>query len=602
MAVAADGKVTAQPAWDRAADEAGRAIRTLAGENGLDQRYRRRLYALADVLDGGAKRGGTTGGGTANGTDPHEAEGWAELDLAAAIGPPVAAASEPRRPRLRAFVDAAPSVLVFLPIVLTWLGLAAAVHAYQSLESDATRRAAFAGRSFLELWQEGFGGRLPAPLDFGWVAMYTAGVIGTLILATIGGSWLRRQDEKAEAAALASVRGALPAALFEAQLVLNRRRLASPARFAAELSRAADRLAGLIEHTERVHGEAKRLSELNIRTSGQIATAAQQLGAAVGTLDASARDVGRATTVIADASELLRRQIADGVSNAAQRLDAASAEAAERLDNASAAAAARVRSLQETGAATLDGVTERFESSLTTVSAQVDRATTALRDTAQRHADAVDEASGRAATRIGGTYEAAVEAAAVSLASQMVQAGSELRALLDEVGEAAREHTAAAERTERSASSHTRVVEAAGLAMAETLEELRSTLREHARQLQALGDRMAAATADLRPVVIESPRGGAEHGGTGRDDAEQGHAGRGETRQDDAVQADAWHVDPGPVDTVPVDTVLTDSGPIDTVPIDTEHPDLGLPADEPSDDGRNSAAEQEPDLFVEEAG
>ncbi|GLV50068.1 hypothetical protein TBS_06430 [Thermobispora bispora] len=96
---------------------------------------------------------------------PELAERWCEVDLFAAFPPEETVRPDhPGSARWwHALLTAAglvQPVLVFLPISITWLGLKNATTAYGELLATAGAEAA--RRPFLELWQQGFDGRLPA--------------------------------------------------------------------------------------------------------------------------------------------------------------------------------------------------------------------------------------------------------------------------------------------------------------------------------------------------------------------------------------------------------------------------------------------------------
>ena len=59
------------------------------------------------------------------------------------------------------------NVLVLMPLVVTWIGIAWAVHAYSQL---VTKDPAQAAQSFIYLWQNGFDHTMP--LTLGWVAIH----------------------------------------------------------------------------------------------------------------------------------------------------------------------------------------------------------------------------------------------------------------------------------------------------------------------------------------------------------------------------------------------------------------------------------------------
>ena len=68
---------------------------------------------------------------------------------------------------------------VFVPIAVTWVGLALAAWAYRAADNAGT----LGGESFLQGWERGFG-KLPVGLTFDWFAIYTCVLVTLLIVMT----------------------------------------------------------------------------------------------------------------------------------------------------------------------------------------------------------------------------------------------------------------------------------------------------------------------------------------------------------------------------------------------------------------------------------
>ncbi|WP_244905285.1 hypothetical protein [Streptomyces agglomeratus] len=204
----------------------GRQIKDLAGEPGLVPR-RTELAALADAL---------------HSTDAAGLDPWADLDLLHAYArpesvTPVAGAGEEHR--AWSWLEAVLGALVFVPLMLTWYGLTQASSAYEALTGADPKAAA---RPFLQLWQSGFEGHLTGAFTFGHVAMgATVAIVLLFALVLVHGfrrSAVTRREEHAQREADRLMRRLVPV-LTQAQLVLNVHRMASPQRFAAELTGAA---------------------------------------------------------------------------------------------------------------------------------------------------------------------------------------------------------------------------------------------------------------------------------------------------------------------------------------------------------------------------
>ncbi|WP_433365112.1 hypothetical protein [Streptosporangium sp. CA-115845] len=192
-------------------------------------------------------------------TDPDMAGHWCEVDLFAAFSPDDTILvdgepSSPRRPGWRRGLGGAIGpALVFVPIFITWLGLMMATGAYGDVLAagglDAARR------PFLEMWQQGFDGRLPGFFEFDNIALCTLAAIFCLICWTVFENITRNTREDAAERELRALRVRLRGALTEASLVLGQVRLSSPERFGAELNKAAADIGFVGTTARKVHTE-----------------------------------------------------------------------------------------------------------------------------------------------------------------------------------------------------------------------------------------------------------------------------------------------------------------------------------------------------------
>jgi hypothetical protein len=458
--------------------------------------------------------------------DARAADGWADLDLIAALGGPVPVAAAPRvsvvvpvvgragQAWWRTTIDALPPVLVFVPILLTWLSLFAASNAYRSLEASPSARAANAGKSFLELWQQGFAGRLPAPLSFGYVAMYTVAAVGVLIVATaVGGHFHRRDERQAEeeqqraeaaaerarqaadnsraaaehdrAAAERARAGLLPA-LVRAQAELNNRRLATPVRFAAELSQAATELRQLLERTDHTQDSALQLAAQNQALSKKLGEYAVEMRGITGELQSAAELMRTAASTLANANAVLGSEVVGRVEASAGRLDQVTEQAA-----------ARVGKLVQTGEASLHGITDRFDAVMTGIRTQIDATTAAMIDAGEKYAAAIGDSSGRAAATICATYQEAVAQAAVGLATTMTETTNELTAILTVVGRSANTQLAAARRTEEAVNAHATAVTTA----ADRISGAADDIAGAARNVSGVAENISGAATSMSGVA-----------------------------------------------------------------------------------------------------
>ncbi|MDA5278982.1 methyl-accepting chemotaxis protein [Streptomyces sp. Isolate_45] len=254
----------------------------LAAHPGLGSR-RDELTSLADALRG-------LGDG--------DLEPWTELDLLQAFAREEsvrAVLEEEPEHRAWAGLEVGIGSLVFLPLLLTWLGLSRATSAYEALIGEDP---AAAGRPFLQLWQSGFEGRLAAWSTFGHVAGSATAVIFLLVLlAAVHGVRRTRTERRADTARRTAddLLARLVPVLTRAQLLLNERRLSSPQRFAAELTAAATTLGKLGDKAVRAH------RQLNTAVTA-VSDAVENAGNRLASVDAAVlpleQAVGRVETAV----------------------------------------------------------------------------------------------------------------------------------------------------------------------------------------------------------------------------------------------------------------------------------------------------------------
>jgi hypothetical protein len=378
-------------------------------------------------------------------------DGWSDIDLVGALArsssfqpiPDEAPANTPlsrgANPdyrstwagRLLTVAELAPGVLVFIPLLITWLGLRQAAAAYHQMLADPATSADARSQNFLELWQTGFGGKLSGLFVFSSVALGTLSAVIVLILVAIGAGVLRRLEERhrdedeqnrekaerdrkqaADARRAAQERGReeltsqLVTALAQAQLLVNRDRMDGPARFGHELNASAEKLAKLMNQAAETHtrtlGLAKRYHET-----------ADNLAAAIGKLDEATKALARSATVVKDAADrmddssaALRHDVTSQVTSAADRLEAAIAGASAQLDQQ-----------QEAGATALTALHQRLAGSLERFADDVDRASGSLVSAGTVYAEKIQSSVQDATTHAQEAVQQAVFAAVQSLES-----------------------------------------------------------------------------------------------------------------------------------------------------------------------------------------
>ncbi|MBE1537599.1 coiled-coil domain-containing protein [Actinomadura algeriensis] len=276
-------------------------------------------------------------------------ERWAVIDLYAAFlrDDTVAEPDDPggARGTAAAVRDLAPSVLIFMPIMLTWLGLFKATSAYRRSRGDAD----LAGMSFLEQWQTGFDGRLGGWFYFDRIALGTLLLICLLITVTVAEMAARRRSERAGARERTRLTRELAAALTAADLHLGRYRVDDASRVeeaarrledaAEEARRAGESAAELQRETNEAVARARagfdrleRLAEALLAGDEAVRDATGKIGAAAAAVGGRVDALASATVSVAGAAAELTRASADG----AELLGKAVEDAADRLRTAAA--------------------------------------------------------------------------------------------------------------------------------------------------------------------------------------------------------------------------------------------------------------------------
>ncbi|MER5490061.1 methyl-accepting chemotaxis protein [Streptomyces sp. NPDC002490] len=292
-------------------------LRDLADRPALAPR-RDELTTLADALQG---------------LGDSDLESWAELDLLAAYARPESVrvpAAEPDGPERAVWgvLEAVLGTLVFVPLLLTWIGLTRASSAYEALIGADPKMAA---RPFLQLWQTGFEGRLTGWSTFGNVALLATGAILVLLVLTAVHGLRRAREDRREAAAQRTAEDLLARlvpVLTRAQLLLNDERLTAPGKFTGELSKAAGSLGSLVRRAastqkeltaaatvvgEAVDGAERRLAGVDAAT--------RPIEQAVGRVEAAVRTAGDGVGKALDGVRTVNGEVRDALGAAGERVE-----------------------------------------------------------------------------------------------------------------------------------------------------------------------------------------------------------------------------------------------------------------------------------------
>ncbi|WP_406312654.1 hypothetical protein OHA77_29430 [Streptosporangium sp. NBC_01639] len=346
--------------------------------------------------------------------DPGKAGRWCEVDLFSAFSPddivlvaggPAGTASPPGNPgRRHRFGTAIGPVLVFVPILITWLGLMMATGAYGDVLAadglDAARR------PFLEMWQQGFDGRLPGFFKFDNIAFCTLAAIFCLIFWTVFENITRSSREEASDRDLAALRSRLRRALTQASLILGGVRLSSPARFGTELTKVAADIGSVGTMARKVHTELVEALTLALEATGKatdklaasaidVGNAVELLGEHLAAINSTCDDL---TTVVARASVMIDSagsRTGQAVTRAGNQLSTTISQTT--LDMRRAFNDELVRSMKSVQGAVsrLDSRVDKLVDATVDVGYAVDRAAGALRVPAPVDGPGDDEGNGR---------------------------------------------------------------------------------------------------------------------------------------------------------------------------------------------------------------
>jgi myosin heavy subunit len=353
-------------------------------------------------------------------------------------------------------LHAAPQVLVFLPILITWIGLSFASRAYSSMLQSGQD---MSQRSFLELWQEGFDGEIPAWLAFDRVAIYT--VLTILILLAVG-MWSsldrRKQEERAEHSD-ETFQQQVASTMTRASRVLSIRRTESPTRFEGELTRSAAELKGLHEDARKMQSAARTAMTANVKASEAAATA---------------------TTSLAETMAQVSSHIAD-LQSVANQLRSNESQLTAAISTVAASSAAITSSVTSSSDRIGQMISDEAQHSATQMAAAMANLDAAMNETIRRLRESL---SGLASTLQSGTssYEAAVDVAGrvVGVAGSVSKSNQEVAALVSDTASRMPDPTELAKLTRALDTVSTRLVDAT------------SSFERTAKQLDATAQRLAA--------------------------------------------------------------------------------------------------------------
>jgi ABC-type transporter Mla subunit MlaD len=228
---------------------------------------------------------------------------WSGVDLHSYIAPGLIAAAyrqqqQPERPLLR-LLEGLRNVLVFVPIMVTWYGIAQASNAYHDLLRPCLQQRSLcppdAGQPFLYLWQQGFDGRLAPLWNLSSVGLIDASLLLLVFLLTLSVLLLERRGERQREWSAILFESRLTHTVSEAALVLRSQRLAlTPGENLADMALRIDQMAGDVLASfdrlasrigQRFENIAQELERRFGQASDQLKTVADELLRSVETIN-----------------------------------------------------------------------------------------------------------------------------------------------------------------------------------------------------------------------------------------------------------------------------------------------------------------------------
>ncbi|WP_338709456.1 hypothetical protein V6P99_03815 [Streptomyces virginiae] len=439
-------------------------------------------------------------------------EVWAGGGLVAAYGGPDALAPGPDEDAARGRrLGALPTVLVFVPLLITWFGLGAAAWAYQRMRDAGST----AQGSFLTLWQQGFDGRLWPVLRFDMMALWTVLALSALATATL----MRHRWEERDESERRVLSQRLSGALAQTQALAAGAAAASPGRFAAELQGAAERLRELLGRAATVQQCARDLivqadgaAGRSVAATAALDSAAQELRSGTAQMRTSVQSASAAAQEVAAGSRLLAESFDSAVTalrttvaesfvtagqDAARLIGAAGESVASRFDTVAVAAEERGSAVAWHAADSMDRVGQEVRQALTAARGSFAESTQLL-GSAVHGLDrslttlpaSLEASASEGADRIGMAYELAVAALAASLRQEVRTVSGELADRIEEL----REVATARQSTEQDLrAGH----ELYGSQLRAAVAEFHDTLRTLTASLREAG--LAFADGDARP-------------------------------------------------------------------------------------------------------
>lgn len=255
-------------------------------------------------------------------TDPDRAATWAETNLTEMfLISEIPSELESDSPRFKT-AEGVGVVFIFLPLLITWLGLYLATRAYATVPASETR-------PFIALWELGFPSYDGLVLRLSLVAILDVIVIGILIVATLFVHFERARLDRSNDRALNETRHQLSAALIDASLIVAQKKYSSPQRFQTMLNESAGQLADLVNSLRSAAATADG-------AMGRVAKASDRMVQAGSSLEAASAGAALVAADLATTASTLSGPIT-GLDNSLAKMQAAIAGHSDALVSSSGA-------------------------------------------------------------------------------------------------------------------------------------------------------------------------------------------------------------------------------------------------------------------------
>lgn len=253
----------------------------------------------------------------------NNADAWASTDIEKLISPEQIVENYKNRPMTDSLISAlewARNILIFMPLLISWLGISQAVSTYSTFVSAHQDQIT---QPFLYLWQAGFGGQLPSVYRLSSLAGIDAFLLFLLVVMTIVHSTLADLGRQRRIKGAEDLRADLAEALAGAALCLATRNRQQPTNVADAFDRSARFFGETVDKMLKRMEELARVQQQDHQTFANLSKDLQAIMSGVSTgvsdlkqsIDALRRSIGQLIAPVTKTSTTL-----EAVAAASQKL------------------------------------------------------------------------------------------------------------------------------------------------------------------------------------------------------------------------------------------------------------------------------------------